>query len=391
MNILYLGYWSINEGLSHAAIFPHLILLSSFQRVKSIHYVSIERDREKEIPLVNISKCVHHPLFSLNISLPIINKFVDYNTFPKALKKIIKENKVDLCIGAGTHAGALLYITYKNTNVPFIVSYYDPHADYMRVLRIWKKCHIRYIMLHHWEKQLKKHAKAIFAVSEKYRNALINDGVNVDRVYMVPCATDLTQFVIDDSWTISTRDKLKWRDNDIVGIYVGKFGDIYYEDEAFELFKALKKAIPDFKIIILSSAKKEWIIKKLISVGFSKEEFFIGLVAHSEVPKYLNAADVAFCLHRPHEYSFAYSPIKNGEYWACGLPVIIADNIGDDSSIIKETGLGIVLKDIRTIDESVVIRLQTLLKKDKNEFRQLAFCYRNPEVVQNAYQRILTV
>lgn len=391
MNILYLGYWSINDGLTQAAIVPHLKVLSTFEQITNIYYLSIERGLWPESHSINISKCKHIPLSSRNIPNTIINKSVDYYTFPKLLKKFIDQNKVDFCIGAGTHAGALLYLACRRNDVPFIVSYFDPHADYMRALKIWKKYDPRHIMLHYWEKQLKKYARAIFAVSKGYGNTLVNEGIDTKRVFVTPCTTDLATFIINDQWRIDIRKQLGWNATDVVGIYVGKFGDIYFDDKAFDLFMELKKVIGDFKVIILSASKKEWLKEKLRHRGFSSEEMFVDLVDHDEVPAYLNASDVAFCLHKPHEYSYAYSPIKNGEYWACGLPVIISENIGDDSFIIKESDSGIILKDISKFDhKKTASKLMELLKRtDRSEIRQLAIRYRNPDVLVKVYTRIL--
>ena len=390
MNILYLGYWSINEGLSQAAIIPHLKILSTFKQVKNIHYISLERGESHETFSIDIPKCRHVPLFSRNLPFTIINKCADYYTFPKKLKQLIDENTVDLCIGAGTQAGALLYLATRRNNVPFIVSYYDPHADYMNALGIWRKYNPRYIMLHHWEIQLKKFASVIFSVSEGYKNTLISEGTDSKRVFVAPCTTDLTKFIINDKWRKDIRDRLDWKDQDIVGIYVGKFGDIYFDDEAFILLKKVKQEIPQFKIIVLSSDSKKPLLEKLKQCGFLSEQIHISRVGHSDVPKYLNASDVAFCLHRPHQYSYAYSPIKIGEYWGCGLPVIISENIGDDTGIIRKSGWGIVLKDIQNFSESNTSQLLGLLKRrNRDEIRQLAVTYRNPDIIGKIYAQVL--
>jgi len=389
MNILYIGYWSVIDSLSEAAIRPHLLMLSGMDSVDSIIYISIERDVFKKMTPISISKCIHIPLYSRNIPFTILNKFFDYYSFPKRLKAIIAKHKIDLCIGAGTQAGALLYLACKENDIPFVVSYYDPHADYMYALGVWKVYDPRYVMLHYWEKQLKKYAKAVFPVSHGYANTLISEGINDSRVYTVPCATDLTQFIVNTDQRLEIRRELNWP-HEKVGIYVGKFGDIYFDDEAFMLFKRIKSRIPDFKLIILSSAEQDKLRDKLAQCGFMQHEIYIAFVAHSEVPKYLNAADVAFCLHRPHRYSYAYSPIKNGEYWACGLPVIISENIGDDSSILKDTALGVVLNNVANMSDSEMDKLNQLLSRNaREEIRKLAMKHRSTQIARQVFAKIL--
>ena len=48
-------------------------------------------------------------------------------------------------------------------------------------------------------------------------------------------------------------------------------------------------------------------------------------VPFTEVPKYLNAADVAFLIRDNHEMNAVASPTKLAEYLSCGLPVISSE------------------------------------------------------------------
>ena len=142
-------------------------------------------------------------------------------------------------------------------------------------------------------------------------------------------------------------------------------------------------------MIILTGQPKSWINNHLKSAGFSKEEIFVDSVAHKEVFKYLNAADFAFSLIKKHKYSYACSPVKNGEYWACGLPVLIPEGIGDDSQILKETGLGVVIEDMDH-PEKYFKQLEELINANKrHEIRQLAVKYRNPETTRKAYEVLI--
>ncbi len=83
------------------------------------------------------------------------------------------------------------------------------------------------------------------------------------------------------------------------------------------------------------------------------------------------------------------SPVKVAEYWACGLPILIPDGIGDDSQILKETGLGVVMEDLDH-PEKYFHQLEALIKANRREeIRQLAIKYRNPDTVKTAYQILL--
>src|SRR5690606_39363867 len=66
-------------------------------------------------------------------------------------------------------------------------------------------------------------------------------------------------------------------------------------------------------------------------------------VDHDEVPKYLSAADLAFSTNKSVPALQYLSPIKYGEYWAAGLPMITTLLEGDDARIIREESGGYLL------------------------------------------------
>jgi glycosyltransferase involved in cell wall biosynthesis len=69
----------------------------------------------------------------------------------------------------------------------------------------------------------------------------------------------------------------------------------------------------------------------------------VRFVDRSEVPTYLSAADVglSFIATTPSEASS--SLIKNGEYLACGLPVVTTPGVGDYSELIARDNVGVVV------------------------------------------------
>jgi len=389
LNILYLGYWSAREGITHSTLFPHLQALSGFDKVKNIIFCSIERDAVSDPLPIPYPKCRHIPLLSKNLPDKFINKWYDFRHFPATLKKLIVAHAIDICIGAGTQAGTLVLKAAKGTRTKVIVSYFDPHAQYMRALGVWPKYDPRYLFLHHWEEKLKKEAYALFPVSRAYRQTLLREGVSPEKLFTVPCTVDLEKFTIDNPLGQATRQQLGFAPDDWVGIYVGKFGDIYFDDLAFKWFGEIKKYLPGFKLIILTGQDKEEIAGKLINAGFAAKDFFIGLVPHNEVPAYLNAADWAFSLIRPHKFSHAYSPIKHGEYWACGLPVVLPEGIGDDSKLMDENNLGVVIKNVNLRQNHIDKLIRLVTSGKSSEIRKLAFANRNPDTTKNTYKKIL--
>src|ERR1043165_10179492 len=79
--------------------------------------------------------------------------------------------------------------------------------------------------------------------------------------------------------------------------------------------------------------------------NIGKDKFSVLAVASAEVPSYLAAADVGLAFIKRCVSKIASSPTKNGEYLACGLPLIINAGVGDSDLLINEWKAGVLLED----------------------------------------------
>ena len=388
MNILFIGYWAFHEGLTSSTILPHLKILSEFKEVNKVIFTSIERDlRITEFDL-NIPKVTHIPLYSSDSTNVFLNKWHDFTVFPKKLIQYCKDYNIDKIICRGAPAGALGYMVWKQTKTPFLVESFEPHAHYMLESGVWKKWDPRYILELYWEKKQKKHAQHLIPVAHNYKKRLVQEGVKEVKIEVTPCTVDLNYFTISDDNRKTIQEQLHISNDSITGIYVGKFGGLYLDVEAFQYFKTCFDYWGDrFRLIILSPQSEVDIRNycKLSGVDFS--QIILKKVAHHEVPNYLNTADFAFTFYKEGDSKKYLSPIKIGEYWACGLPVLISKNIGDDSEIIQKEKGGIVIEKDFSIH---LTELESLIKEHpKTHFRALAEKYRNPEIDRMVYQKLL--
>ena len=390
MNILFLSYWGINEGLSQATVIPHLKILSGLSRVDKIIYVSIERNHEKIEPL-QIEKLEHRPLYSRNISPYYLNKIYDFTWMPKKLVYWCELEKIDKVICRSSMAGALGWMVWKKIKIPFYVESFEPHSEYMREAGVWKIYDPRYWFQKYWEKQQKRYAKLLMPVSNKYREYLIKEGVSELKIKVVPCAVNIEKFKFNEHERKKIRQQLNISDRTVVGIYVGKFGGIYYSVEALDILKICQDTINDCFIIVLSNQSRNMIKTGMQKFGIDVKRVLIDQVEYNQVPAYLSSADFAFCFHKPHNFSMAYSPIKNGEYWANGLPIIMSNNIGDDSDIIKREEVGMLYYPGDNLSLIRYLKLISPLisKKERESFKLIANSYRSFNFTNSAYNMII--
>lgn len=391
MKIAYLSYWGLEDGLTKASVFPNIEILASFDEISKIYLFTIERSEFEVIQFQN-QKIIHVPLVSTFRKIRFLNKLSDFLKFPRLINKLIQNNGIDVLICRGAPAGAMALSVSKKSNLPFIVESFEPHAEYMLESKVWSKYSLSYIMEKRWEQKIKKQASALLPVSINYQKKLIEEGIKTN-VYLAPCAVDHSEFEFNSEMRDKTRLNLKIDKDKMVGIYVGKFGDIYLKEEFFELLKELKNQLKDlFYFIILSPMDKSEIMDLLKRHKIDFQNVAILKVDHNEVPNYLSAADYGLVTVRPSPHRKYCSPIKTGEYWANGLPVLITEDIGDDSRIITERNAGSII-DLNDLKHSVEKFLGIF--KSKNRFKwaeqimPLAKTYRGFEFTRNAYQKII--
>lgn len=79
--------------------------------------------------------------------------------------------------------------------------------------------------------------------------------------------------------------------------------------------------------------------------NIAPENFSVRAVASAEVPSYLAAADVGLAFIKRCVSKLASSPTKNGEYLACGLPLVINAGVGDSDALINDWKAGVLIEE----------------------------------------------
>ncbi len=252
MKILYISYWGIHEGLSTATVLPHVDILASFPQVEKIILCSIERSGNVA-PVVLGEKMIHVPLISDDRGSVLLTKARDFFVFPKVLVKRCATHGIDFILCRSSLAGALGHLVYRKTSIPYAVESFEPHADYMIETGIWNRYDPRSLIQLYFEKKIRQSAKTLLPVSFHYRDVLIAHGVREEKIIVQPCCVDLDRF----SYAAASRKKIRQQhgipDDATVAIYVGKFGHMYYDVEAFKLYAdAFRFFGKTFYVIILS-------------------------------------------------------------------------------------------------------------------------------------------
>lgn len=264
-----------------------------------------------------------------------------------------------------TPAGALGVLLSYLTEIPLIIDSYEPHAEAQVENGTWTRSCAAFRLLFFLEGLQSRRAAAIIATSPGMRDyARTRYGASFERFFVKPACVDLRHFRKEGIQTEPLAKELGTYGK-IVCLYAGKLGGIYLEREVFDLFAAAAKRWGDrFRALLLTSDSKESIDSLCRETGFDRGRLIQRFVEHRDIPRYMALADFALTPVKPLPAKRYCAPIKDGEYWAMGLPVIITQGISDDSDIIERRRIGAVLRGFSQADyDKALCEIESILSR----------------------------
>lgn len=294
-----------------------------------------------------------------------------------------------------TPAGAIGWFLSVLTSKPLIIDSYEPHARAMVENGAWEVNSLAFRILYTLEKWQTQKAYACIGLTEKTPEYAYKEyGVKTQNYYLKPACVDTNLFCPDIKKDFSLIAEPQ-NCSKIIGIYAGKIGGIYLEREIFDFFKSCEAFWKDnFKAVLLTDTPANVLEEYIRESGMNKKNIWYGEVAYINAPSYLTLGTFALNPVKPVPSKRYCTSIKDGEYWAMGLPVVITPNISDDSDIIEKHNAGAIIKEFS--DEGymkTIAQIDTLLRTEstnviKERIRKLAIEYRSYKMAQRVYKSI---
>lgn len=165
-------------------------------------------------------------------------------------------------------------------------------------------------------------------------------------ITVVPCSVDQDAFDISPDDRHRVRSELEIPEDALVVCYLGSSSGVYRMDLVNRVYDAARKLAPDARLLLMGNHTSADHARAAASHGVTLDEAEIitRKVPHSEVPSYLNAADIGLSFQVSTPSSLGVSATKVGEYMACGLPVASNHGVGDIERIVKDGQFGAVLR-----------------------------------------------
>lgn len=394
VNILVITYWKFSDALVQTYTLPYLRIIRNVLPAGSeIFLVTLEPEGAGK-ELKEVESGIQRLSFTLH---PFgIKAMLGWRKNISFLCAFVQKMNVKSIHTWCTPAGAIGYFVSKRTGIPLVLDSFEPHAEPMVETGTWKKGGLAWRTLHRLEKKQVYRAKWLIGVVAAMRDyALTEYGFTGNNFLFKPACIDLSQFNLLKRKNPELLKAYGLTRDNTVCVYAGKFGGLYMRDEAFRFFRIAHDVFGDkFRILLFTSTSQEEIYAMCRQAGLDPKCVTCHYVLHPEMPEHLGLGDFAFSAFKPVPSRKYCTPIKNGEYWAMGLPVVIGEGISEDSDIIRTQNAGYVLKSI-TDDEfrNAAMHIRHLLESEDrnklaNRIYQLAEKHRNFGIAKTVYQTI---
>jgi len=394
--VLILTYWAYQDALIQTYTLPYVKIMAENPSL-TLWLVCLQPD-DKKISRKE-REAIDQSLSAKRIRLVIL-PYVPWgfagliNTLRNigTLLLLTWQKKITTIHAWATPAGALGYLLARPFFRHLIIDSYEPHAEAMVENGTWKRSDLSFRLLFWLEKKQTRYAQAVIAASSGMREyaSVKYNRVFGDEFHVKPACVDVTLF--DSSIKYNELRASMGLTDKRVGLYAGKFGGIYLDDDFFRWAKVAIQYWGDTFRMLLLTNHSEREIERFCEIHGIEQRFVIRkFVPHQEVPAYMAIADFAITPVKPVPSKRYCTPIKDGEYWAMGLPVIITRDISDDSDIIRNEKIGYVLNELNEdeyleslkaieklmVDHSVHDRIVGIAKK-----------YRSFEIARGVYKHV---
>jgi glycosyltransferase involved in cell wall biosynthesis len=189
------------------------------------------------------------------------------------------------------------------------------------------------------------------------------------KVYLIPNGADITSFV-----PTSQKSEIKKKFNCFLIVYVGLLYKACDVDIVIKAMKYVTQKVDAKLIIVGDGPRKKEFIELARMYKLDEKVIFVGYKSRKSIPEFINAADIVVLPMKDNLANRARSPVKLGEYLACGKP-IVASNVGIAKEIIKNYYNGILTSNHPEKFAEAIVRLledENLRKKIEKNARKTA-------------------
>lgn len=230
-------------------------------------------------------------------------------------------------------------------------------------------------------------ARRVICVTETTKNHLQKYwSVPPDKLVVLPNAVDVDRFKPEPRLGSQIRTALNLQENPLV-IFVGSFYQWHDVETLLKAFVVVLKSHADARLVLVGDGtEREAMMRLSENLGLDGVAQFTGFVKHSDVARYMNAADIAVVPVPAMKQELWLSPMKLFEYMASGKAVI-ASAVGQIGDVIKDNQNGVL---VPAGDETALAKAINRLLDDESLRSRLGDQARESVVQNHSWEQYLS-
>ena len=199
----------------------------------------------------------------------------------------------------------------------------------------------------------------VLCVSDQLAQVVAGFVGNRKEISVVPCCVEPGFFLLDAAKTAQVRQALDLVDKFVV-LYAGSITSWNLVESMLDLFAVIRMAQPNAHFLFLTAAVDE-ARQAFAQRGWPDDNYTIMTVSHREIKNYIPLGDLGMLLREDNLVNRVASPVKFGEYVACGLPVCITPWVGDFSDLVAQRQVGLVINpDDESLNSAVTTHVRDI-------------------------------
>jgi glycosyltransferase involved in cell wall biosynthesis len=339
MKVLYISHDGITDHIGKSQRAPYLLGLA-----KNGHDITI-LSNEKDIHSKDIQE--YRSLFTESsikwFINPYSNRIPIISPLLTSIRQYLKAKKICLrdsfnLIHSRCYVSSILgYFVKKSlSDTKLLFDLRDFWID-TRIER--RKLGFLYRPLKIIEGSLFRNTDSFICLTEKAKSKIARMGDQFDctpKVTVIPCCADMDLFKYDkeNSEELKQIRQQEGLDGSFVLTYLGSIGAVYLLPNMVKTFKILKYLDSSSKFLFIANNGKDEVVKEFLKNDLNEKDLVFKTLIRSDVPKYLEMADLSLVFIRPSDSKIGCSPTKLAELLAMGIPVLANKGVGDLNEIL---------------------------------------------------------
>lgn len=352
--VLFISYNGMLDPLGQTQVLPYLrqlakrgvrFTLLSFERARAFTPEGVSRCEELRRELETQGIEWHRLRYHQRPSVPAT--IYDVLAGIRKASVLVQRNKIEMVHARGHIPATIAIVLKRRFGIKMIFDLRGLMAEEYVDAEHWRQGSLPYRITKSTERQILAATDAIVTLTEKIWPIIREwEGLRGRNPHheVIPCCVDLARFRFSDDDRARRRNELGLADQFTI-VYSGSLDGWYLTEKMADFFASFVKRNPNAHLLWLTTGSHDRVRELMNSRNVGADHYSVRSVAAAEVSSYLSAADAGLAFIKRCVSKVASSPTKNGEYLACGLPLIINAGIGDSDALIDQWQAGVLIEE----------------------------------------------